>query len=364
MYGVVGGPSNFKKQLILNNYVTTQCVNLVIVFSIVLEFGRQFCRKLRGIRLAGTGIFNSTVPRRDKGLPMSAKQILNVTRTILLLVLEAPVRPRWAYYRLRGFLYNYYLNRFHMKRIGEYEERLQPLTDALAFCTGYAKEEVIAAGRSGILENMEVQGPFVVGLPGESKATEIDGEGPIKTFYGPSPEFMKTVHIVCRLLRPKIVIETGVGRGFTSAAILDALEQNGTGDLYSVELPSLYIGYAQQVGEIIPARLRSRWHLKLGPSALQLPRILENLGSVDVFVFDSAASYDNQITEFSTILARMRTGGVLIANLHLTDALIEVAETFGCRWTTTKQTKIIPIGLITKLNQNKISNSDCESVNT
>lgn len=280
---------------------------------------------------------------------MSVKPVLNFAKTILFLILEAPFRPRWAYYRMRGFVYNYYLNRFHTKRVGEYQSRLQSLEDALAFCTDHSKDEVIEAGRSEILEKMQVRNRWVVALPGESEFEETDGEGPIEIFYGPSPELMKAVHIVCRLLQPKIVIETGVAKGFTSAGILDALEQNGTGDLYSVELPSLYIGYTRQVGEKISESLRKRWHLELGPSALALPRLLKKLGSVDVFVYDSAASYDNQITEFSIILASMRPGAVVIADLMMTDAFVEVAEAFNCKWTTTEQTKAYPIGLLTKL---------------
>jgi len=280
---------------------------------------------------------------------MSIKSAFNFIKTILFLILEFPFRPRWAFYRTRGFIYGHFLNRFHKKRVGEYQSRLQSLEDALAFCTNHSKEEVIEAGRSEILEKMQVKKNWVVALPGESESVKADGEGPIEIFYGPSPELMKSVHIVCRLLRPEIVIETGVAKGFTSAGILDALEQNGTGDLYSVELPSLYFGYAQQVGEKIPESLLKRWHLELGPSALVLPRLLKQLGSVDVFVYDSAASYDNQIAEFSIILAGMRPGGVVISDLLMTDAFVEVAETYNCKWTTTEQTKGYPVGLLTKL---------------
>ena len=276
------------------------------------------------------------------------KSIFNLVKVAFFLLLEAPIRPRWAFYRLRGFYYGYYKNRFHDKRISEYQSRLQPLHEALAFCTDRSTDEAIEAGRSEILEKMRVQHRWVVSLPGEGQPAAA-GDGPIEIRYGPSPELMKAVHIVCRLLKPRIVIETGVAKGFTSASILDALEKNGQGELYSVEMPSLHIGYTRQVGEKIPDPLRKRWHLELGPSAVVLPGLLERLGSVDVFVYDSAASYDNQLTEFSIILTGMRPGGVLIADLLMTDAFIEVAEGCNCKWTTTEQTKLYPIGLLTKL---------------
>jgi len=268
-------------------------------------------------------------------------------KTMLLLIIEVPFRPRWAFYRFKGFIYSNYLNQFHQKQIEEYQRASQPLEDALAFITGKSKEEVIEAGRSEILDKMQIQDRWVVNLPDEEDhETE---KGPIEVRYGPSPEFMKCVHIVCRLMQPDVVIETGVGKGFISASALDALEQNGKGKLHSVELPSLYFGYRKQIGEQIPRRLRHRWRLDFGPSAVVLPKLIDELGSVDVFVCDSGSSYDNQITEFSMILDAMPAGGVLISALLKTDALIELAETFDCDWTTTSQTKPYPVGLVRKL---------------
>ena len=278
---------------------------------------------------------------------MTVQSVLNTLKTIVFLIIETPFRPRWAFYRFKGFLYGNYMNRFHQDRIQTYQERLQPLEDALAFVTGKSKNEVIEAGRTEILEKMKIQHPWVVGLPDEGGSGQTDG--PIEVRYGPSPELMKCVHIVCRLMKPDVVIETGVAKGFTSASALDALEQNGKGKLYSVELPSLYFGYSDQVGERIPDRLRHRWRLDFGPSAIVLPKLVEELGSVDVFIYDSAGSYDNQIAEFSIILAAMPVGGVLVSDLMMTDALIELAETINCEWTTTDQTKPYPIGLLRKL---------------
>ena len=284
---------------------------------------------------------------KSSALSKNESSSLNALKTMFLLVIEAPFRPRWAFYRFKGFMYSYYMNRFHQNRIAEYQTPLQPLEDALASVTGKSKEEILEAGRTEILNKMQIQNRWVVGLPDEGGGGQK--EGPIEVRYGPSPEFMKCVHIVCRLLRPDVVIETGVGKGFISASALDALEQNSKGKLYSVELPSLYFGYAKQVGEKIPDRLRHRWRLNFGPSAVVLPKLVEELGSVDVFVCDSSASYDNQITEFSIILAAMPAGGVLIVSLLKTDAFIESAETVDCEWTTTDCSKGRPIGLLRKL---------------
>jgi predicted O-methyltransferase YrrM len=281
------------------------------------------------------------------------KSILNLLRIGILLLLEAPIRPRWAYYRLRGYLYNYIFNRFHKTRIGEYAARIRPLQQAVAGVTGRSPEEVAAASQSELIEGMEIEGNWVVGLKDSAKEdasrTGRGSGGPIEVFYGPSPELMKVVNLVCRLARPEVVIETGVAKGFTTASILEALDRNGSGYLYSVEMPSLYFGYRQQVGEMIPESLRKRWSLELGPSAVVLPRLLKRLGSVDVFVYDSASSYDNQKTELSIVLKGMPAGGILISDLLINDAFIEAAESTRCEWVAVQQTKAYPIGILRRL---------------
>jgi predicted O-methyltransferase YrrM len=39
-----------------------------------------------------------------------------------------------------------------------------------------------------------------------------------------------------RKIKPKIVVETGVSFGITSSFILQAMEENGFGTLYSIDL--------------------------------------------------------------------------------------------------------------------------------
>lgn len=278
---------------------------------------------------------------------MSVSSLFGAFRTIALLTLEFPIRPRWAYARLKGFFYRHYANRYHQKRLDAYQAQLRPLEEALAYITEKSHDEVVKAGRAEILEKMQVSGRWVVSLSEEGE--HAGRKGPIEVRYGPSPEMMKCVYIITRLIQPEIVIDSGVAKGFTSTAILDALERNGKGQLISIELPSLYRGYRDQVGEMIPQRLRHRWQLKFGPSALILPRLLRDSGPVQFFVYDSAASYENQKNDFRIMLSGMPAGGIIIANQVMTDALLEVVESTNCAWVTTPQTKPYPLALVRKL---------------
>lgn len=275
---------------------------------------------------------------------------LNLAKIGAFLVLEAPFRPRWAYYRARGYAYHYVLDRLHQARTGEYGRHVRSLYDAIAYVLGRDREDVQQADDSPMLAKMVVRDRWVVGL-GEPDGSRRGSRntGPIEVRYGPSPQLMRVVNVVTRLLRPDVVVETGVAKGFTTASTLEALDRNGHGQMYSVELPSLYVGYTRQVGEVIPDRLRGRWRLELGPSALAMPRIGKRVSSIDLFVHDSGANYDNQKTEFRIALAHMSPGGVIVSDMLNSDAFAEIAGSVACRWAVIEQTKAFPIGLLCKL---------------
>jgi hypothetical protein len=121
-------------------------------------------------------------------------------------------------------------------------------------------------------------------------------------------------YLVCRLLKPAVVVETGVAYGVSSAFALRALEENGYGALHSVDLPPLRWGYATFWGVAIPETLKVRWTLHRGSSARILPGLLEELGPVGVFLHDSLHTRRNMRREFEAIWPRLQIGGVLLAD--------------------------------------------------
>ena len=60
-------------------------------------------------------------------------------------------------------------------------------------------------------------------------------------------------------LKPRTVVETGVGRGVTSRMILEALAGNGTGRLFSVDLPAVDSNFHSQIAIAVPGHLRHGW---------------------------------------------------------------------------------------------------------
>jgi predicted O-methyltransferase YrrM len=108
--------------------------------------------------------------------------------------------------------------------------------------------------------------------------------------------------------RPTIVVETGVALGYSSAAILSALEDNGVGHLYSSDFP--YPGIPESskyIGIVVPKNLKSRWTLLTNGDSKNLDEFLKEIERVDILHYDSDKSYrgrTNAINKLSKVLTR------------------------------------------------------------
>jgi predicted O-methyltransferase YrrM len=130
------------------------------------------------------------------------------------------------------------------------------------------------------------------------------------------------LYVVVRALKPRVVVETGVASGLSSAHILRALAANGAGTLHSIDLPNVQHGSVLPAGRtagwIVPDSLRGPWRLQLGDARELLPALLRTLDHVDLFLHDSDHSYENMVFEFAQALPRLVDGGVLMSDdVHL-----------------------------------------------
>jgi len=126
-------------------------------------------------------------------------------------------------------------------------------------------------------------------------------------------------YVICRALRPRNVVETGVGSGVTTSFILQALAANGEGHLWSIDLPP--IGAEEFAGSFVPQHLRNHWTLIRGRSRNVLPRLIQDLAAVDVFLHDSLHTTRNMTFEFQAAWQTLPPGGVLISDdIHMSKA--------------------------------------------
>jgi predicted O-methyltransferase YrrM len=126
-----------------------------------------------------------------------------------------------------------------------------------------------------------------------------------------------TLYCLCRLLKPDVVVETGVADGFSSAFILCALEANNKGRLYSIDLPNQIgqeIKGGRQTGWLVPENLLDRWELLLGDSKIELPKLSARLKNIDIFYHDSDHSYENMTFEFNVVFPFVIKNGLIVSD--------------------------------------------------
>jgi hypothetical protein len=126
--------------------------------------------------------------------------------------------------------------------------------------------------------------------------------------------FVRAIWCLTHHLRPKNVIETGVAHGVTSRFILEALERNRAGHLWSIDLPPIERYWQSQVGAAVGHRYADRWSYIKGSSRLRLPKLLSQLGQIDLFIHDSMHSERNVRFELDRAWAVVRPGGALVVD--------------------------------------------------
>ena len=154
----------------------------------------------------------------------------------------------------------------------------------------------------------EVMQPF------EANGVRI-GRGAFGGWADGDPGLVRAVWHSVRHLRPANVVETGVARGFTTRFILEGLERNRAGHLWSIDDPPvLKPELLAQVGAAVLDRLHHRWSYLRGSSVQRLPGLLCRLGEIDLFIHDSRHTERNVRFELDQTWTALRPGGILIVD--------------------------------------------------
>ncbi len=126
--------------------------------------------------------------------------------------------------------------------------------------------------------------------------------------------FVRAIWYLIRQLKPDTVVETGVAHGVTSRFVLEALERNGKGHLWSIDRPPIEPEWQAQIGMAVEDRLRHRWTYIRGSSRQRLPELLSKLGRVDLFIHDSLHSERNVRFEVDRAWRAMPRGGAIVVD--------------------------------------------------
>jgi Methyltransferase domain len=125
---------------------------------------------------------------------------------------------------------------------------------------------------------------------------------------------VRAIWCLIRHMRSKKVVETGVAHGVTSRFILEALERNGDGHLWSIDLPPEDRSWRNQIGAAVGDRYKDRWSYIAGSSRRRLPELLSRLGEIDLFIHDSLHSERNVRFELDRAWAAVRPNGALVVD--------------------------------------------------
>ena len=125
---------------------------------------------------------------------------------------------------------------------------------------------------------------------------------------------VRAIWCLVRHLKPKNVVETGVAHGVTSRFILEAMELNGGGHLWSVDLPPIERHWRSQVGVAVDGHLADEWSYIRGSSRRRLPELLSRLGQIDLFIHDSLHSERNMRFELDLAWKVLKPDGTIVVD--------------------------------------------------
>lgn len=146
--------------------------------------------------------------------------------------------------------------------------------------------------------------------------------------YGIGFAPLVTLYCLLRILKPLTVVETGGTPGKSSSLILRALERNGCGQLWTITLDPMEANELPLPREkvhllrppgmpanwLVPDWLRVRQKVILGDARDCLPRLLNELGEVDMFIHDSDHSYDHMRWELEFVFPYLKLWGWMLAD--------------------------------------------------
>jgi hypothetical protein len=143
------------------------------------------------------------------------------------------------------------------------------------------------------------------------------GRGAYGGWDDADPGLARAAWCLARHRRPEIVVETGVARGLTTRVVLEALERNGGGRMWSIDLaPLIERELSDETALAVPSELRQRWTLLRGSSRRCLPALVAGLPRVDLFLHDSMHTARNVRFELDQVWGVLRGGAALVDDVE------------------------------------------------
>ena len=126
-------------------------------------------------------------------------------------------------------------------------------------------------------------------------------------YFDTGKESARFLYFLVRMTAPKRMLETGVANGKSTSIILQAMDANGEGELHSIDM-------TRNVGQIFGGK-HDRWTLHVTHGrAIDVKRVLEEIGSLDIFLHDADHSYKSQMREYELAEKFIAASGLLLSD--------------------------------------------------
>jgi predicted O-methyltransferase YrrM len=152
-----------------------------------------------------------------------------------------------------------------------------------------------------------------------------------------------------RRAKPKTIVQTGVCNGLSSAFMILALVKNGQGGrLHAIDMPRVFapdeprwtipgkfyeviIPQGETSGWLVPDAYRDRFDLRIGDAKELLPKLVDEIGTIDFFYHDSDHSYNHMMFEFRQARRKIKGGGGLVVgdDVSWSSSMWDFADEYG-----------------------------------
>ena len=156
--------------------------------------------------------------------------------------------------------------------------------------------------------------------------SENVARSPIRGILRKNPVLGRRVfwYVIVRATKPRIVVETGTDKSLGTAILARALQKNGTGEVYTVDIVQPR-GYLQDQG---------RLNLPIKFITMDSHEFLSNTSvEIDIFLHDSNHEYNYELEEYSRAFEKLSDEGILLSdNSNQNSSLYDFARSKNLRF--------------------------------
>lgn len=242
---------------------------------------------LRAVRASPVGRMLNVPRRAFNALPIAGKPLVRMAI--------------WTFTSREDTNYTYPLTDLNLRH----------LAHAIAAVTGADHEEA-----AGYIRELQQDRELA------AHVTRLSATGDDRTISDDRADFAKRLgwYAVARILKPEVIVETGVDKGLGTVVLAAAILRNGHGRVYGTDIDPA-------AGRLLAGKYAAAGEVLYGDS-IETLRALPH--KIDLFINDSDHSADYEMREYETIADKLTDRAIVIGdNAHSTDKLAIWSERNG-----------------------------------